>query len=122
VIVDGDPWFVAVDVCHCLGLYIPAGSFTHTKHLRSTEKWLLRKKDAIAHPVLDTGSVGQLFGPNTAAVSLISESGLYKLIMRSDKPIAATFQDWVTREVLPSIRKTGAPAPRFSTLARSADC
>lgn len=39
---------------------------------------------------------------------LIAESGLYKLIMRSDKPEARRFQDWVTREVLPAIRKDGA--------------
>lgn len=39
---------------------------------------------------------------------LISESGLYKLIMRSDKPQARDFQDWVTRVVLPAIRKDGA--------------
>lgn len=38
---------------------------------------------------------------------IISESGLYKLIMRSDKPEARKFQDWVTRDVLPAIRKTG---------------
>ncbi|WP_425292724.1 BRO-N domain-containing protein [Agrobacterium tumefaciens] len=38
---------------------------------------------------------------------MISESGLYKLIMRSDKPEARKFQDWVTRDVLPAIRKTG---------------
>ena len=37
----------------------------------------------------------------------ITESGLYKLIIRSDKPEAREFQDWVTREVLPAIRKTG---------------
>ena len=36
----------------------------------------------------------------------VSESGLYKLIMRSDKPEARVFQDWVTKDVLPSIRKT----------------
>lgn len=41
-------------------------------------------------------------------VAIVSESGLYKLIMRSDKPEARAFQDWVTRVVLPSIRKTGA--------------
>lgn len=41
-------------------------------------------------------------------LTVISESGLYKLIMRSDKPQAKPFQDWVTREVLPSIRKTGS--------------
>jgi prophage antirepressor-like protein len=40
--------------------------------------------------------------------TLLSESGLYKFIMRSDKPIARPFQDWVTREVLPAIRKDGA--------------
>lgn len=38
---------------------------------------------------------------------LISESGLYKLVMRSDKPAARRFQDWVTREVLPALRKDG---------------
>ncbi|MBB3175603.1 prophage antirepressor-like protein [Endobacter medicaginis] len=41
-------------------------------------------------------------------VSLISESGLYKLVMRSDKREARLFQDWVTRVVLPTIRQTGA--------------
>ncbi|MGV3576629.1 MAG: Bro-N domain-containing protein [Devosia sp.] len=38
---------------------------------------------------------------------LVPESGLYKLTMRSDKAEARPFQDWVTREVLPAIRKTG---------------
>ncbi|WP_411351264.1 Bro-N domain-containing protein [Leisingera aquaemixtae] len=40
-------------------------------------------------------------------VSVISESGLYELVMRSDKKESKQFQDWVTREVLPSIRKAG---------------
>ncbi|WP_247594687.1 BRO family protein [Sphingopyxis sp. PAMC25046] len=40
-------------------------------------------------------------------VTLITESGLYKLIMRSDKAEAVEFQNWVTREVLPAIRRTG---------------
>jgi prophage antirepressor-like protein len=44
--------------------------------------------------------------PNRGA-NCISESGLYKLIMRSDKPEARAFQDWVTRDVLPAIRKDG---------------
>ncbi|KTE76956.1 hypothetical protein ATE59_08650 [Sphingopyxis sp. A083] len=39
--------------------------------------------------------------------SAVTESGLYKLIMRSDKPEAVEFQNWVTREVLPAIRRTG---------------
>ncbi|MGR3760646.1 BRO-N domain-containing protein [Roseobacteraceae bacterium NS-SX3] len=54
---------------------------------------------------------------------IISESGLYKLIMRSDKAEARAFQDWATREVLPSIRKTdsyvapGAEAPATTSPA-----
>ena len=41
-------------------------------------------------------------------MTIICESGLYKMIMRSDKPEAEPFQDWVTRQVLPSIRNTGS--------------
>lgn len=48
----------------------------------------------------DLGLSGRL--PN-----IISESGLYKLIMRSDEPEAREFQDWVTREVLPANREDG---------------
>ncbi|WP_416369046.1 Bro-N domain-containing protein [Tritonibacter mobilis] len=40
-------------------------------------------------------------------MKIISESGLYKIIMRSDKPEARAFQDWVTGTVLPAIRKDG---------------
>uniref|UniRef100_UPI0030D8A3D7 BRO-N domain-containing protein n=2 Tax=Pseudomonas sp. EA_35y_Pfl2_R5 TaxID=3088690 RepID=UPI0030D8A3D7 len=46
-------------------------------------------------------------GP-TPSITFISESGLYKLVMRSDKPDARAFQDWVTRVVLPAIRKDGS--------------
>lgn len=48
-----------------------------------------------------------LFHGTSAKVAVISESGLYKITMGSDKPQAKAFQDWVTKEVLPSIRKTG---------------
>ncbi len=44
---------------------------------------------------------------SAGTATAISESGLYKLIMRSDKPEAVEFQNWVTREVLPAIRNTG---------------
>jgi prophage antirepressor-like protein len=47
---------------------------------------------------------------------IINESGLYTLIMRSDKPVAKRFRKWVTSEVRPAIRKTGsyAMAPAFA--------
>ena len=53
----------------------------------------------------------------TRRVLLASESGLYKMITRSDKAEAKPFQEWVTRDVLPSIRKTGTygiPSTAFS--------
>lgn len=53
-------------------------------------------------------SVIRRFGINSRAPLIISEPGLYKLIMRSRKPEAKEFQRWVTHEVLPSIRKHGA--------------
>jgi len=94
--IDGAPWWVAADVCRCLGMHL----------------------DARGHPnvTVATRSLspdeGRLYQIQTAAnayrLKVISESGLYKLIMRSDKPEAREFQDWVTREVLPAIRKTAA--------------
>jgi hypothetical protein len=46
-----------------------------------------------------------LFVGNENQLTVVSESGLYKLIMRSDKATARPFQDWVTKEVLPAICK-----------------
>lgn len=49
--------------------------------------------------------------------NIVSESGFYRLVLRSTKPEALPFQRWVTEEVLPSIRKTGAVSRR-TTIAR----
>jgi prophage antirepressor-like protein len=56
-------------------------------------------------PLSDHGA--KLPGSGMRNARLLSESGLYKLVMRSDKPEAKAFQDWMTREVLPAIRKVG---------------
>jgi len=85
--IEGEPWFVAVDACRCLNLALDNGAHHHIRKLRADEKR--------PTPLCSIRSKG---GHN---VTLISESGLYKLIMRSDKPAARAFQDWVTREVLP---------------------
>jgi prophage antirepressor-like protein len=86
---EGEPWFVAKDVFDALSY--PNGSRTYQlKQLGADEKMVLKIK---------TNSRGT---PNT---SIISESGLYKLVMRSDKPEARAFQDWVTKVVLPAIQK-----------------
>ena len=83
---DGEPWFVAKDVCEALGV--------DTSHVRRG---------------LDDDEVATL--PNWqgkgAAPLIVSEAGLYALILKSRKPEAKSFKRWVTHEVLPSIRETG---------------
>jgi prophage antirepressor-like protein len=99
-LIDGEPWFAATDVCRALGLEMAAGSSHHLTSLRADER------QKVHGPTLGLTEGGR-GNPN---INLISESGLYKLILRSDKASATPFQDWVTREVLPSIRKTGSYA------------
>lgn len=74
-----------------------------TAALRTFRKKASRRRSEDHNPNLWSCEVAK-----TKQFSVISESGLYKRIMRSDKPEAKAFQDWVTREVLPSIRKTGS--------------
>lgn len=87
----GEPWFVAKDACDILEL----GNTTNA----------LRALDEDEKTNFTNCNVAQNGG---RAPLIISEPGLYKLIMRSRKPEAKEFQRWVTHEVLPSIRKHGA--------------
>lgn len=94
VVLEGEPWFVATDVCLILGVYVYDGkpNAAHAcRKLEADEKGLHR---------MHTPSGFQ-------RTTIVSESGLYKLILRSDKETAKPFQNWVTREVLPAIRQTG---------------
>lgn len=95
---DGEPWFVAADVCRALEMsaYNVASI---TSRLDPDEKMV------IANPEL---SLNLTKGQKAARLTVINESGLYSLVLRSDKPAAKRFKKWVTSEVLPSIRKTGA--------------
>lgn len=90
--IDGAPWFVAADACRILGLNMENGTKHHYRKLAADEQ----RKVSRIHVGMTPGR----------PVTAISESGLYKLIMRSDKREAREFQNWVTREVLPSIRRT----------------
>ena len=85
---DGEPWFVAADVCAALGI---ARTDDGVSRLDDDEK----DTDSIRTP----GGAQQM--------SIINESGLYALILGSRKPEAKPFKKWVTAEVLPAIRKTG---------------
>lgn len=88
VTVDGEPWFVAADVAVILDLGNPRPSLA-----------LLDDDERGVH-TLDT-----LGGPQS--LTIISEPGLYSLILRSRKPEAKAFKRWITHSVLPAIRKTG---------------
>lgn len=87
--VSGEPWFVLKDVCDVLGLSTPA---------RVAER--LDSDEVSQAHLID--SVGR-----SQEMTIISESGLYNVILRSDKPEAKPFRKWVTAVVLPSIRKNG---------------
>lgn len=88
VVRDGEPWFVATDVAAALG-YLTAKDAA--RNLSEHQK---------GGHILPTPGGEQ-------RVTIINESGLYRLVLRSRKPEAEKFSDWVTGEVLPSIRKTG---------------
>lgn len=87
--VSGEPWFVLKDVCDVLGLSTPA---------RVAER-LDSDEVSQAHLIDSMG--------RSQEMTIISESGLYNVILRSDKPEAKPFRKWVTAVVLPSIRKNG---------------
>lgn len=87
VAIDGEPWFVLADLVRVLGL-----SQFRTDRL---DDGLISN-----HPITDSmGRVQQ--------ATIVSEAGMYEVVIRSDKPEAANFRRWITSEVLPAIRKHG---------------
>ena len=85
VMINGEPWFVAKDVCDILGTTNPTMAMDGLEDFERAKFNLGRQGEA----------------------NIISESGFYTLVLRSRKAIAKPFRIWVTSEVLPSIRKTG---------------
>ena len=86
---DGEAWFVLKDVCAVLGI---SNNRMAADRLDDDEKGV---------SLIDT-----LGGKQEMVI--VNESGLYHIILRSDKPEAAPFRRWVTNDVLPTIRKTGS--------------
>lgn len=85
---NGEPWFVAKDVCDALGI--------------SKYRDAVSRLDADERGSVLVDTLGGAQEANT-----VSEPGFYKLVMRSRKPEAKAFQRWVTHEVLPAIRRDG---------------
>ena len=94
VTINGEPWFVAADVCRALDI-----DPTSTRRLDDDEKNTLRLTQGI---------------PGNPNVTVVNEPGLYTLVLGSRKPEAKAFKRWITHEVLPSIRKNAVYAtPEF---------
>lgn len=88
LILDNKPWFIAKDVCDVLGL--------------SNSRQAISSLDEDEKGVTKSDTLG-----GKQSLSIISESGLYALILRSNKPYARTFRKWITSEVIPTILKKG---------------
>ena len=86
VIREGQPWFVAADVCNVLDLSNPTIAVSRLDEDERAKFNLGRQGDA----------------------TIVNEPGLYALVLGSRKPEAKAFKRWITHEVIPAIRKTGA--------------
>lgn len=90
--VEGEPWFVAADVCAVLEIRNVADALTRLDSL-------------------DVGSADvQTARGQVRPVRVVNESGLYDLVLDSRKPEAKAFRRWITSEVLPSIQRNGSYA------------
>lgn len=87
--INGEPWFVGSDVAECLG-------YTDTNQAIRQHVY---EEDKLTRQFNGSGQMRNM--------TIINESGLYSLILRSRMPAARQFQHWVTSEVLPSMRKIG---------------
>ena len=103
---DGEPSFVAADVCAVLGL-------------DNTTKALMRL-DADEQTLISIQGIHS--GPGNPHVKAINESGLYSLTLTSRKPVAKRFKRWVTSDVLPAIRKTGSGHQSGAAHRRGQSC
>lgn len=90
---DDEPMFCLIDICKALEISNPT--------------MVAQRLDDDERTKLDLGRQGE--------TNFITESGLYAVILRSDKPNAKKFRKWVTSEVLPSIRKTGSYGKPLTT-------
>ena len=86
--IDGEPWFVAADVCRALEIGNPTDAM---RRLDADERTLVSIEGA----------------SNGLPVNVVNEPGLYTLILGSRKPEAKAFRRWITHEVIPAIRKYG---------------
>lgn len=101
IVKDGEPWFVAADVCSILD--IDTSTAVNGRN-RISDSGIIRD-GGLDDDEKDTDIVSTPGG--SQEVLIVSEAGLYSLILKSRKPEAKAFKRWITHEVIPSIRKHG---------------
>lgn len=95
--IDSEPWFVLADLCAVLAI--------------GNSRMAAKRLDEADVSQADISSSGQ-----RRSMTVVSEPGMYEVVVRSDSPAARPFRRWVTHEVLPAIRRTGqySAAPQLS--------
>jgi prophage antirepressor-like protein len=91
-VIDGEPWWVGKDVCDAL---------EHSNNRKAITR--LENYEKLTYPLVTSGQTRQVW--------FVNESGVYSLILTSRTDRAKAFKKWLTTEVLPQIRKTGAYMP-----------
>lgn len=117
---DGEPWFVAADVCRALEL---GNTSQAMRRLRDNEKQSIIlpnevSKDGVTNTIILNEGINNATSSGWIEnrVTIVNEPGFYRLVFSSRKEEAEEFQNWVYHEVLPAIRKTGS----YSILANPA--
>ena len=93
LVIDGEPWFVGKDVADILGY-------------KNTKDALITHVDDEDKRIIQRSEIATLEVPSRG-LTIINESGLYSLVLSSKLPAAREFKRWITREVIPAIRKNG---------------
>jgi prophage antirepressor-like protein len=110
ILIDDEPWWFAKDVCESLGL-------DNTSEAVGSLDDEDKRRHTMSNPTSANPDVGAI--PRTYV--LVNEAGLYSLILKSRKPEAKDFKRWVTREVLPQIRRTGSYKAKTLRMAEDSE-
>ena len=99
--IDGRRWAVAADICGALDIKNPSVAVSR---LDNDDKMVLRRSEALS----SNEGIWESIAPQVNSIGLVSENGATDLVLESRKPEARKFRRWLTHEVWPSIRDTGA--------------
>lgn len=104
----GEPWFLAGQICRCLGIKDTSRAVQELKQrMQVVEQFYAQKGTTSNRPPCVAKKVKLMTKGGRQEVFIVNEQGLYELIFASRKQSAIVFRAWVTGEVLPSLRKHG---------------